>query len=197
MTTPTSPPHWLNRLLRVGAAALALVAVALWVTPQNARGRNLLPVGCGSPASPDTARLTDFICRDHLSSAKWWAVALLASAALLLLLSEVVLPRVAARPWLTGASAAAVVGVPAFALAAASLFTTIADEGADGTLVRCGTAFAPSNDAISRALCADLPARQKSLSLFGMGLSALTVLGGAHVARGRSSDHERTGEDDA
>ena len=197
MTTHTSPPQWLGRLLRVGSVALALVAVALWVTPQNARGRNLIPVGCGSPATPDTARLTDFICRDHLSTTRFWVVALLVSAALLLLLSEVVLPRVAARPWLTGASTAAVLGVPAFALAAVSLFTSIADEGSDGTLVRCGTAIAPANDAISRALCADRPARQKSLALFGMGLSTLTVLGAAHVARGTSTHHEGTGEDDA
>lgn len=190
MTTTPFSPVWLTRLLRVGALLLALCAVAVWVTPVNVLGRNLIPVACGSPAAPDTARLTEFICGAHMSTVRSLAVALVLSAGALVLLSEVILARVAARTWLPTAAVVAVVAVPLFMLSLVSLFTTVAGEGADGTLIRCGTPIAPANDVISRSLCADLPARQKALSLFGMSLSAVTVLGAAYVARGGSRPQE-------
>lgn len=179
-----SPPVWIIRLLRISAALLIAGCLAMWVLPINATGQNLIPVGCGSPATPVTDQLTDFICSDHVGSIKVMVAALLVAAALLLLLSELVLPRLAFRSWLRGAVPAAIIAVPAFALSVSALFVVVASEGADGTLIRCGTPIAPSGDVISKQLCADLPERQKILSLAIMGISLLTVLGAAYVAKG-------------
>ena len=199
MTHSASAPGWLRRLLRVGAGACAFIALAIWVTPMNVSGRNLVPVGCGSPAAPETSRLTDFICSDHMSGARANTAALALAAGALLVVSEIVLARVTWRSWFTNAAVVAVIAFPMFALSGASLFTTIAKEGADGTLLRCGSAITPANDAISRKLCADLPARQKALALFGLGASALAVLGAAYVAREPTvaEDTKDLGEDKA
>lgn len=196
MKSLDSPPVWIIRLLRISAALLIAGCLALWVLPVNTTGQNLIPVGCGSPATPATDKLTDFICRDHVGSVKVTVAALLVASALLLLLSELVLPRLAFRSWLRGAVPAAVIAVPAFALSVSALFVVVASEGADGTLIRCGTPIAPSGDVISKQLCADLPERQKILSLAVMGGSLLTVLGAAYVAKGAEPGEDTDGDAD-
>lgn len=184
MSTVPTPPVWLTRLLRVGAAIAAAAALSLWVTPVNAGGPNLTSFGCGSPASPRSSALVDFVCSDHLGGAKASVVALALAAALLLVISELVLVRIRATRTVLGAAAVAVVAVPVFALATASLFTTVAREGADGALIRCGTPLTPATDAISSRLCGQLPARSKGLALTSMGLALLAIAGGGYVASG-------------
>lgn len=177
-----SPPQWIIRLLRVAGALLIGAALVVWITSVNALGRNLVPVGCGSPATPDVEPLADFVCRDHIAGAKATAVALAVAAAVLLLLSEVALPRMGRLPWAKGVALAAIVALPVLALSASPLFTKVAASGADGTLIRCGTPLSPSTDQISKSLCGELASRQKSISLAGVGLSLLALAGGGYVA---------------
>lgn len=183
-------PEWITRLLRIAAAVLIGVAVTVWVTPVNTPGRNLVPVGCGSPASPKTDALSEFVCRDLVGEAKGIAVALAVAAALLLLLSETIVPRLGERRWLRGVALAAVVATPVFALSAASLAATVASTGADGTLIRCGTPLAPATDQISKLLCGQLAASEKSLAFAGMGLALLAVVGGGYIANGKRLEPE-------
>ena len=187
MTAPDPSHVWIVRLLRVAAAAMAAAALLTWVTPVNAAGRNLVPVGCGSPASPRLDRLTDFVCGDFVSGAKVLALSLLVGAAVLLLLAEVLLPRVPRRGWVPGAALASVVAVPVLAVAVGNLFTTVAGSGADGTLLRCGTPIAPATDRISTALCGQLADREKALSLGAIALAALAVAGGGYVSGARTA----------
>lgn len=190
------PPQWIIRLLRVAGALLLGAALAIWITPVNAFGRNLIPVGCGSPATPDIEPLADFVCRDHVAGSKAAAVALAVAAAALLLVSEALLPRLSGRSWAAGVALAAVVAVPVLALSMSSLFVKVATSGADGTLVRCGTPLSPSTDRISRSLCGELAAREKSMSLAGVGLSLVALLGGGYITNGprREDDEEAAGE---
>lgn len=187
MTSVDSSQPWPARLLRIAAAVLIGAAITVWVTPLNALGRNLVPVGCGSPASPVLDPLSDFVCRDLVSAEKSLAVALGIAAAVLLLLSEVVVQRLRGRAWLPGVVVASVVAVPVFVLAAATLSTTIASSGADGTLIRCGTPLAPAMDRISQGMCGQLAARDKSLAIGAMALSLLVTLGGGYVASGMAA----------
>ncbi|KGN32688.1 hypothetical protein N802_17160 [Knoellia sinensis KCTC 19936] len=181
---------WIARLLRIAAALLLGAAITVWVTPVNALGSNLVPVGCGSPATPDADPLADFVCRDLVSSAKATSVALAAAGAVLLLLSELVVPRLRGRRWVQGAAVASVLAVPVFALAAASLPVKVASSGADGTLIRCGTPLAPATDVISGAMCGQLADRERSLAFGAMALSLLTILGGGYVAKGFGSEED-------
>lgn len=185
-----SPPEWITRLLRVAGALLIGAALAVWITPVNALGRNLVPVGCGSPATPDIEPLADFVCRDDIAGAKATAVALALSAAVLLLLSEVVVRRLGGKSWIKGVAVASIVAIPVLALSASPLFTKVAASGADGTLIRCGTPLAPSTDKISRSLCGELASRQKSVSLAGVGLSLLALAGAGYVGRGSRPEDE-------
>lgn len=189
MNPPDTAQLWILRLLRVAGAALAGAALVVWVTPVNSPGRNLVPVGCGSPASPKLDELTDFVCSDFISGAKVLTVSLAVGAAVLLLLAEVLLPRLAGRAWVPGAALACVLAVPVVAVAVGTLFTTIAGSAADGTLLRCGTPIAPSTDRISRSICGQLADREKSLALGAVALAALAVVGGGYVSSARATSH--------
>ena len=182
MNVVDTVPVWVLRLLRLAAAVLLGSAILVWVTPVNAPGQNLVPVGCGSPAAPATDPLADFVCRDLVGGAKTVAVALAIAAGVLLLLSELALPRVLRRPWVRGVAVASVLAVPVIALAAASMFATVAASGADGTLIRCGTPLAPAHDTISKQLCGQLPDRDKTLALGATGLALLTLVGAGYVS---------------
>src|SRR5689334_4198167 len=182
MNAADTAPVWLLRLLRVAAAALLGSAILVWVTPVNAPGQNLVPVGCGSPAAPATDPLADFVCRDLVGGAKTLAVALAIAAGVLLLLSELALPRVLGRPWVRGVALASVLAVPALALATAPMFATVAASAADGRLIRCGTPLAPAHDTISTQLCGQLPDRDKTLALGAIGLALLTLVGAGYVS---------------
>lgn len=197
MNSADANPLWVIRFLRIAAALLAGAAIVLWVTPVNAPGRNLVPVGCGSPASPVTDRLSNYVCRDLVNGVRGETLALLVAAALLLLVSEVVLPRHHIRRWVTGAALGLVVALPCFTIALAALFATVAASGADGTLIRCGTPIAPATDAISSKLCGQLPGRTKALSLGVMGLSLLGTVGAGYVASAvRPRDRRESDTDD-
>ncbi|MFW5474268.1 hypothetical protein ACOCJ5_13250 [Knoellia sp. CPCC 206450] len=182
MNASDSPQVWVLRLLRVAAAALLGSAILVWVTPVNSLGQNLVPVGCGSPATPVTDELADFVCRDFVGGAKVVAVALAVAAGLLLLLSELVLPRLRGAAWLPGTALAAVVAVPVLTLAVGSLFATVAGSGADGTLIRCGTPIAPATDVISTSLCGQLAEREKTLAIGAVGLALLAMIGAGYVS---------------
>lgn len=169
------------RLLRIAAALSVGGALVTWVTPVNAPGKNLIPVGCGSPASPELDSLTDFVCRDLVSGSKASAVALALAAGVLLLLSELVVPQLRGHRWVQGAAAIGAIAVPVIALAGASLFSTVASTAADGTLIRCGTPLSQATDRISVRLCGDLAERQRSLGLGVICLSALSMVGGGYV----------------
>lgn len=197
MTPLDSPPQWIVRLLRVAGALVLGAALATWIAPVNALGRNLIPVGCGSPATPDIEPLADFVCRDYIAGAKSTAVALAIAAAVLLLLSEVLLPRLGGQSWARGVALAATLAIPVLALSMSSLMVKVASSGADGTLIRCGTPLTPSTDRISQSLCGELAARERAVSLTGVGLSLLALLGGAYVAKGAPREDENETESEA
>ncbi|GGB67650.1 hypothetical protein N798_14515 [Knoellia flava TL1] len=195
MNPSDSPQVWVLRLVRVAAAALLGAAILVWVTPVNSLGRNLVPVGCGSPATPTTDELADFVCRDFIGGAKVVAVCLAVAAGVLLLLSELVLPRLRGAAWLPGTAIAALVAVPAITLAVGSLFAIIAGSGADGTLIRCGTPLAPANDVISKSLCGQLADRDKTLAIGVMALSVLAMVGAGYVSAAIGPRRSRTEDD--
>lgn len=192
-TTPT----WPHRLLR--AASLVLVGAALltWLTPLSVAGKNLQPFGCGSPASPMKGQLATLICGDDITGARYTAFGLLVAAALLLVVSELVAPRLAASPTFRGLAAVLPVALPIAALSAAALFSPVGTEGSDGSLIRCGTALEPATDPFVRGTCGHLPERQKTLAFGGVALSVLLVAAGAYVTSGgqrASNDDDDTTE---
>lgn len=182
MTAPNLPSGWVVRLVRVAALLNVVAAVTAYVTPVNAGGKNLVPVGCGSPASHPSDELTSFICGDLVSNARTHAIAFLVAAALLLLLSEVVLARVPGA-WLRGLAVAATVAVPLLALSIATLLSTVAGSAADGSLIRCGTPLAQATDDISRLMCGQLADRARSLGLAGVVAALVALAGGAAITR--------------
>lgn len=194
MSSTDPSTAWVVRLLRVGAAALAGAALVVWVTPVNAAGRNLMPVGCGSPASPRLDKLTDFVCSDFISGAKVLSLSLAVGAAVLVLIADAVLPRLGRHGWALGAALAGVVAVPVMAVAVGSLFTTVAGSGADGTLLRCGTPMFPATDRISSALCGQATDRRKALDLGAVALAALVVVGGGYVSSARAAGRTDAGD---
>ncbi|MGE9807700.1 MULTISPECIES: hypothetical protein [unclassified Janibacter] len=191
--TPMDPSRlWLVRLLRIGALVLLGIGIALWVTPVNSLGGNLIPVGCGSPATPETEELVTYFCKEPVNEARTRAVALAAAAGGLLLLSEVGVARWGRRAWLSGVAVAALAALPVAALSIAALFTTVGGSAADGTLIRCGTPMEPARDKISTMVCGDLAGRRKALALSGLGLAAVALVGGGYVTRGRpDADDDR------
>lgn len=171
-----------ERLLRMCAALLAVAAATSWVTPRNVPGKNFVPFGCGAPASPKAGALADFVCSDALARARGLALGLLLSAAVILLISEFLVPRFWGRPWARGISIAAPVAVPLAALSTVRLFQIVASVGADGTLIRCGTPAAPAVDAISELVCGDLAAKERYLSLGGLALAVVLLVGAIYAA---------------
>lgn len=195
MNTVPAADAWVVRLLRLGALLLAGAALATWVTPVNVPGRDLVPVGCGAPSSPSLEPLTDFVCGDHVANAKSTTLALLLAAAVLLVIGELVLPRVPLTGWVLTVAAVAVVVVPLLALSVTVLFSTVAQTSADGNLIRCGTPLSPATDAISRSICGQLAARDKTLGLAGVALSVVALVGAAYVGRGRGDRDTRRPDD--
>ena len=76
MTSSAPQPGRVQRLLRVVAVLLLGGAILTWVTPVNVLGTNLVPFGCGSPASPSGGELGEFVCSARLTQSKLLAVAL-------------------------------------------------------------------------------------------------------------------------
>ncbi|MDN5715804.1 MAG: hypothetical protein L0G89_01075 [Janibacter sp.] len=193
--TTDRPPRWPQRLLHVSALLLVVAAVVLWTTPTNVPSTNLVPYGCGSPGTPSDAELARFICTSKLSQARHLAVALVIAAGLLLLASQIPRSLVARVSWLRGMMVVAPLAIPVLAVSVMGLFSPLAQAGADGTLIRCGTAIRPSTDSISTKLCGQLPQERWGKSLGGATLAGLTLAGGAYVGLGtrRSGDDEIPG----
>lgn len=170
------------RFLRLSATLLAIGATLSWITPRNVSGKNLMPFGCGAPASPTTSEIADFVCADALSSAKALSVCLVVSAGLLLLISEAMVPNYWPRPWARGIAMAAPVAVPIMAVSTVRLVSTAGTVGADGTLVRCGTPVAPARDPISRYVCGQLPDTERYLGVGGLILGVVLLIGAIYIA---------------
>lgn len=183
------------RWLRVCAALLAIGATLSWITPRNVPGQNLVPFGCGAPSSPRTVELAGFVCSATLSSAKALSVALVVSAGLLLLASEVIVPKFWHRPWGRGLTVVAPVAVPLVAVSVVRLLSTVGTVGADGTLIRCGTAAVPARDAISRYVCGQLADTHRYLALGGVTIGVVLLIGAVYVAGawGRGSGPGQSG----
>lgn len=188
---------WTVRLLRIGALIWAVAALIRWITPVNVAGRNLVPVGCGSPASPRTDELTRYICADDVSGATAQAVALVVAAAALLLMSEVVAPRVRHAVQARGAMVAAVVAAPLLSMSVAGLVSEVTGSGADGALIRCGTPLAQATSEISAIMCGQMADQARAELLGGVALAFVLVVGGAYVGAswGRGRTLPRAGED--
>lgn len=187
-------PDWPARLLRAGSLLALAVAVVAWLAPTSVPGKNLQPFGCGSPATPSKGSLAKAICGDDLTGARYVALALLVVAALLLVASELVAPRLGSHRAFRGLSVVLPFVLPIAAVSVAALFIPVGTEGADGALIRCGTPLDPERDPFVRGTCGYLPERQKVLAFGGLGLSLLVAVSGAYVASGGS---RRTHEGDS
>lgn len=183
MTSSAPQPGRVQRLLRVVAVLLLGGAILTWVTPVNVLGTNLVPFGCGSPASPSGGELGEFVCSARLTQSKLLAVALALAAGAVVAVSELLVPRLRrARAGLAaGLGLASVVALPVLVLSVVALFAPVAGTAADGTLIRCGTALEPARDELSARVCGMLADEQKSLAIGGIGLSLLALAGGAYV----------------
>lgn len=181
--THEGQPHWSVRVLRIAAGLLAAVAALVWLTPVSAIGTNLVPFGCGSPAAPAEGQLASYVCKKDLDGARLTSLAFLVSAAIVLCVGEVLLPRVRTRPRLLGMALAAPVAVPLFVTSVFNAFAVVGTVAADGTLIRCGTAFSPATDSISVGLCGHLPDEQRVLSIGGAALGLALIAGAAYVGQ--------------
>lgn len=191
MISPAPQPGRVQRLLRVVALLLVVGAVLTWVTPTNVAGTNLVPYGCGSPASPIGGELAGFVCDARLLNAKLLALALLLGAAAVAALGELGMPLAEryAKNRAAGLGVAGAVALPVLVLAVVVLFMPIADTASNGALLRCGTAVAPARDSISTGLCGETAAERKSLAVGAIVLSLLVMAGGAYVGGpGRHDD---------
>lgn len=182
---------WPVRLLRVASLLMLGGAVLVWVAPLSVPGKNLQPFGCGSPASPMKGQLANLICSYDITGARYAAFGLLGAASLLLVMSELVAPRLAGAPALRGLAVVLPIALPVAALSAAALFSPVGTEAADGSLIRCGTALDPSNDPFVRGTCGHLPERQKTLALGGVALSVFLVGAGAYVTSGAQHPRDK------
>lgn len=181
-------PAWTMRYLRVGAALVLGLGLLLWVAPVNVSGRNLVPFGCGSPSSPASGQLAAYVCRTQLNNTKAIVVALLVAGGILLILSEFALVRWGENVTLRGVALAAPIAVLALAVSIAALFTVVGSAGADGTLIRCGTAVAPARDTISTGLCGDLTLRRQAMAMGGVMFGLGLLLAGPYLYGGRVED---------
>ncbi|EAP99251.1 hypothetical protein JNB_03745 [Janibacter sp. HTCC2649] len=181
MNATSAGPAWPIRLLRASSVLLLAGALIVWFTPINVPGKNLQPFGCGSPASPVKSKLAELICQSDLAGTRLTIFALLASAAVLLLISEQVARLVWDRAWFRGVAAILPLAVPLAALSVAALFSPVGTEGADGSLIRCGTAVRPSADPFVRGTCGQLPERQRTLAFGGAALSILLIAAAGYV----------------
>lgn len=192
MTTDTAAV-WPVRLLRVASLLMLGGALLVWVAPLSVPGKNLQPFGCGSPAAPMKGQLANFICSSDITGARYTAFGLLIAAALLLVVSELVAPRLGGLPALRGLAVVLPVALPVAALSALALFSPVGTEGADGSMIRCGTALEPATDPFVRGTCGHLPERQKTLAFGGVALAALLVAAGAYVtSTGQGSSDDET-----
>ncbi|WP_353953643.1 hypothetical protein V6K52_09610 [Knoellia sp. S7-12] len=199
MTSVETTPAWPIRLLRVATLLLFGGALLVWLVPMSVPVKNLQPFGCGSPSAPMPGNLAKAICSDDVSEARYFAYALLAAAALLLLLSELIVPWLSDLAAVRGLAVVAPLALPLTALSFAALFTPVGTEASDGALIRCGTALNPTTEPFMRGTCGLLPERQKTLAIGGMTLSVLLLAGGCYVASGRPKREEadRLTDDDA
>jgi hypothetical protein len=149
------PGGWPVRLTRLVATLLFLAGLVAWLRPVNVPGRNFQPFGCGTAASPMAGQLAETVCHDAVSSARVLALCLVAGAALLLAIGELLLPRLGA--WASRVAVASSASVPLLALGTARLLAPVTAYGADGTNVPCGTAIAPTTNALAQGICATLP----------------------------------------
>ena len=176
---------WHHRYLRAATALVALLALALWLRPLNVVGQNLVPFGCGSAASIVGGELAAYVCAAEVRGARVTVGCLLVAAAVLLVISELVLPQTRVDGWVRGVALMVPLALPLLAFSVAALITTVAAVAADGTLIQCGTAVAPATDDIAAAMCADLPEQRRADGIAGA-LSALALLmSGAYVTHRR------------
>lgn len=192
MSRSEAGPPWFVRLARVGAAALAGIAIVVWVTPVNVRSQSGF-FGCGSPADPrGGGDLVDLVCKTDLDAARLTAVTVLIAAAVVLFLSEFVVPRFAARTWLVGVIVISPLALGLVAISVARLLTTVGGVNPTGSPFRCGTPLQPATDAISNLVCGQLAQTRLSVGVGGLLLGIGLLAGGAYVAHRRTTPDAAT-----
>jgi len=185
VSTPAGQVPWFVRIARSGAALLAGLAVLTWVTPVNVRSKSGFWFGCGSPADPrGGGSLVDLVCRVDLGAARATSVSLLLAGGLLLLLSEVVVPRLTTLTWLPAVLSVGPLALPLITVGIVSLFVPLGGTSPQGEPFRCGIAAAPPSDEISVLVCGQYAQARLAVGLgavlLGLGLLATAV----YVARG-------------
>lgn len=177
---PARPTGWPVRLTRVVATAMLLAGLVAWLRPVNVPGRNFQPFGCGTAASPMAGQLAETVCHDAISSARVLALSLVAGAALLLAVGELLLARVG--PWASRVAVAAAAAVPVLAVGVARLLAPVTAYGADGTNVPCGTPLSPTTNPLAKGICATLPQAHLVDAASLLGAAVLIAVGVLFVA---------------
>lgn len=187
---PARPTGWPVRLTRVVATAMLLAGLVAWLRPVNVPGRNFQPFGCGTAASPMPGQLAETVCRDAISTSRVLALCLVAGAALLLAVGELLLARVG--EWGSRVAVAAAAAVPVLAVGVARLLAPVTAYGADGTNVPCGTPLSPTTNPLAKGICATLPQAHLVDGATLVGAAVLIAVGVLFVA-GRPGGTARNG----
>ncbi|MDO5501542.1 MAG: hypothetical protein Q4G67_00070 [Actinomycetia bacterium] len=164
---------------------MVVVTGYVWLRPVHATTRSLLPFSCGSPAAPVGGDLAEFACGGSLTAARLTILALLAATALVILISEVVWPRLAGRAWSVGSAVVLPPAVTILALSTTGFFRVVSRRAADGNVIRCGTPLQPASDPIAVQLCADLVGTARTDAIGGVILAAALLLGASYVTHRR------------
>jgi hypothetical protein len=157
-----------------------VAGLVVWLRPVNVPGRNFQPFGCGTAASPMAGQLAETVCHDAISSARVLSLALVAGAAVLLAVGELVLPRLG--QWSTRVAVAASAALPLLALGVGRLLAPVTAYGADGTNVPCGTPLAPTTNPLAQGICATLPQAELVDAASLIAAAVLIAVGALFVA---------------
>lgn len=172
---------WFVRIGRVGAGAITALAIFIWVKPINVVSESGF-FGCGSPADPrGGGDLVDLVCGVDLDNARVLAVAMLAAAAAVLLLTEFLYPRSRASTWLRGVIAVSPVAFSLLAWGSTRLFSVVGGTTPSGAPFRCGSPVYPAQDPISQLVCGQLTETQLTWGIGELVLGLGLLAAGAYV----------------